>query len=497
MGRLGFVLFQRLLWVALLTGLALGACASDDECNDELVDGVCQKRCDDTLCTNGAHCVNNACSAPCTTQTDCAARRYCVGVQLDEKTAGKFCVCLGAVVDGECRQKECDEAACPKDWRCLENACSAPCKSHADCPLGTSCLLAAFTDADGGVTQGTYCAPSGSGQDTPCTGDSECDQARGWRCVTGRCRVACATHRDCGAVGSCTGAGQDGAGNPLRWCEPDDKPRGKGQYGTPCPSGNECDEPGGFACYGTGAGDLDAYCTRGGCASDADCPLGLECDLTRSGRPPCQDACGLAGVPGNQRCVPADQIGPGREFSCGPLSLVRNLCVVREFCSECETAADCMGKPNQVCARDIGGKKICTVLCDPDINSCPWGNAGVCDVWDSELGVPTCAHRFGSCRGTGKSCEPCIDESDCGSNGLCISSNFTHERYCIDLGAGCDACTDDSTCTGNGCPLTPGGLAMTCYGGIDSREPLYRKCVGANVNENPLVSPQGGCWPAQ
>jgi hypothetical protein len=498
MGKRGVVLLQRVLFLLGLGALVIGACASEGDCEEEVVDGVCQKPCDDSECTPGARCVNNACSATCSSHGDCGSRRYCLGVRLDDGDQGRFCVCLGAVVDGVCSQRRCDEAECPKDWRCLENACSAPCTSNLDCPVGTNCLRAAFSEEDGSVTQGSYCAPTAGGQGTPCSTDVECDVNRGWRCFGGTCRVTCATHRDCGNLGSCSGEAEDGAGNTQRWCAPDGEPRAQGQYGSACPNGDaDCDDEAGFFCVGFGPGDLDAYCTRSLCAADGDCPSGYQCAAARTGRPPCQDACGFEGTPTNQRCVKPEEIGEGREFRCGPLTLVRNVCVLREFCSECETDADCRGKPNQICARDSGGQKICTVLCDPDINSCPWGNAAVCDVWDTELGVPTCSHRFGSCKGTGKGCEPCVDENDCGTNGLCLSSNFTHERYCIDLDASCDACPPgEQTCPGNGCPQTPGGLNTTCYGGIPAQEALYRKCVGANVNESTLESPQVGCWPA-
>jgi hypothetical protein len=496
-----FALLYRVLLFVALIGVTVGACSGDEECADVSIDGVCQKPCRDDQCLGGARCVNNACSAPCATHGDCGANRYCVGVQLGE-TIGNYCVCLGAVVDGVCRQNTCRPEKCPAGWRCIGNACSAPCTTHADCPVGNNCLLAAFPEADGSVTQGTFCANPGFaqdgsiGQDTACAKDDDCDTGRGWRCIESKCRVPCATHPDCGPIGSCSGRGLDAANKTVQFCQDDGKPRGSGQYGTPCPTGEECDDASGFACVGTGAGDLDSYCTNSRCTADADCPTGYECAATRSGRPPCENACGFRGAPDNARCVNPDQIGEGKEFFCGPLSLMRRMCLRKEFCSSCETNADCASIPNQICARDRSGAKICTVQCDPGINSCPWGFAAVCDVWDTELGIPTCAHRFGSCKGTGKSCEPCNDDDDCPNGGLCITTSFTHERFCIDMTASCDECPDTQTCIGNGCPLTPGGLAMTCYGGIPSAEPLFRKCVGANVNQNPLESPQNGCWPA-
>jgi hypothetical protein len=181
--------------------------------------------------------------------------------------------------------------------------------------------------------------------------------------------------------------------------------------------------------------------------------------------------------------------------------MLRNLCMRREFCNECETDADCLGKPNQLCSADSGGRKICTEVCDANTNSCPWGNAATCGDWDND-GTFTCSHKFPTgCVGTGKGCEPCLDDADC-PNGLCIQSSFTLERYCVDLGPSC-SCTGLPTeqnvyCTGGGCPATPGGLQMHCYGGSQvaaAGSPLYQKCVGANVNSNPLSSPQTGCWP--
>ena len=172
---------------------------------------------------------------------------------------------------------------------------------------------------------------------------------------------------------------------------------------------------------------------------------------------------------------------------------MRTLCLKREFCSPCQTDADCLAVPNQICAKDISGTKICTKRCDLVLNSCPWGNAAICDVWDKDLGFPTCAHRFRSCKGTGQNCEPCVDENDCGQNGLCLTTGFTGERFCVDLDLSCAGCTGAPLCINAGCPDTPGGLPGQCL--EDPGGSLHRKCYGANVNSDPLGSPQIGCWP--
>src|SRR5690606_1140591 len=198
-------------------------------------------------------------------------------------------------------------------------------------------------------------------------------------------------------------------------------------------------------------------------------------------------------------CVPSSRIGEGRQYHCGGLGVLRSVCLPRAFCAPCESDADCLAVPGQICARNRSGEKICTVPCDPRAASCPWGTAAECGMWDDERGVATCSHRFGSCRGTGESCEPCIGSEDC-PRGFCAQSSFSGEQYCVDLDAECD-CGDDAsaagTCKGHGCPESPGGLALTCL--ADGRfpgDPLENRCFAGEVASSMLGgTPQLGCWP--
>jgi hypothetical protein len=411
--------------------------------------------------------------------------------------------------DGSC-QKKCDVASCadPANMKCVNNACLKSCVAQTDCPLGYYCYGGR---ADDGV-DGQFCdfAPfakndGGTGINEPCTTDEECDTVRGYTCVSGECSlVGCTKHDDCAGIGLCQ-AGTDVGGNPVLACQKGTTYE-KGQFGTACPGGTdakECDEANKFVCIGAGPGDVDAYCTKTGCSADTDCATGYFCSTVRTSRPPCSDNCNLKGNSSATTCVPSADIGAGKEYSCGPVSLLRNLCLKREYCNDCETDDDCRGVDGQVCAKDTKGNKICSVICDPNIsNACPWGNASLCAVHDTDLGLPTCAHRFGSCQGTGKNCEPCRDDGEC-PTGLCLGSDFTGEQYCVDLGPKCD-CTgltvsQNVSCQGGGCPQTPGGLTMNCYGGSAVQaagSPLYQSCVGANVNPNPQATPQTGCWPA-
>jgi hypothetical protein len=491
------------LAVTLASLAAFVACSSEEQalaprCEGVMVAGHCQTACRTELCQPGHECFNNACSAPCTTTGECAANRYCVGVITESGATGSFCACLTAVVDGVCLDSvpACDDATCPPDWRCVADACRPPCTTHADCAAGKNCLHALLPDG----TEGNFCgtpafAQDGSiGQNSPCAGDGDCDVGRGWVCRGGSCRLPCTLHADCGELGACTGAGKDDTGQPLAWCEPDDKPKGPGQYGSSCTGGaQECDTAAGFTCFGAGPGDADAYCTKALCSDDSECAPGYECAKTITDRSPCDDACGFQGEPRAANCVPVSDIADDKEFSCGPLSLVRRLCLKREFCSTCETNADCLALPNQVCAKDMNGNKSCTEPCDPNVNACPWGNAATCGVWDQELGYATCAHRFGSCAGTGLGCEPCMDQNDCKANGSCVTNRFSGERFCVDLDPSCTGCQRPGLCSGGGCPDTPGGLTGICV--EQPGTPLQHKCYGANSLTNVLNSQQLGCWP--
>ena len=263
-----------------------------------------------------------------------------------------------------------------------------------------------------------------------------------------------------------------------------------------CP--RACDADSGFFCISAGADDLDAYCTTD-CADDSSCADGFAC--TPLTRPTCADNCGLKGTPKDRQCIPDAQIGPGLPFQCGRRGATRNACRPRKFCSTCETDADCLATVNQVCAQDKSGSKICAQLCDVKHPSCPWGNAAACGVWDHDLNLATCAHRFGQCAGTGKSCEPCQNGADCGAQGACTQSSFTGEQWCVDLSVSCSCAGNadaSGVCTGGGCPKSPSGLDMLCVDATPAR-PNSGVCAAVNANTSLLLttSQQSGCWPAR
>jgi hypothetical protein len=435
-------------------------------------------------------------------------------------------VAVGSVSGTGCSSEDpvddrgCADSDCSGTDRCVQQECRAPCESQDDCPVTQNCAVWEF--ASGEIEQRCVTLPyaenGSTGHSEACQADDQCDEPRGYRCLGGQCRrqaglfddcesdddcngaagyscageqcrFRCASHFDCAGVGRCTDYPEG------TFCAADDA-ISKGRYYTSCPNGPaDCDMAADFICLGFGEADLDAYCTSD-CAEDDDCPDGFRCGTASA--TPCQDACGEAGDATAPGCIPSSEIGEGRRYRCGTLGLVRPICVRKGFCSPCESDVDCLGTPGQICARDASGDKICTVTCAPGARSCPWGNAAECAVFDEELGVPTCSHRFGACQGSGLGCEPCVGESDC-PNGFCARSSFTQEQYCIDLTTSCD-CGDDAdasgTCKGHGCPDSPGGPALTCLGveRFDG-DPFAGRCLGAQTSTSFLGgSPQTGCW---
>jgi hypothetical protein len=343
-------------------------------------------------------------------------------------------------------------------------------------------------DAGSAGCSGSNCgAPSG--RFTACSDSQECDEAHGFSCVEGECSYECQSHADCVEVGHCDS--RSVGGERKNYCVRDATPPVAGALYSRCPNGNECADP--ALCLGAGAGDLDAYCTVD-CASDDECAAGYFCGtLTRN---PCADACDVQGQSADPRCVPAAQIGTGKPFHCGDTGVERSVCRQREFCSPCSTDADCLGVPNQICAKDESGEKICTRLCDTETRSCPWGSAASCGYFDDDLGQATCSHRFGSCHGTGKTCEPCRSNDDCPGGG-CASSAFTGERWCVNFDTRCECPNGpdaSGACSDGGCPPAPSGLVIQCIGSEDSS--LFNICYAASSGSQSQLgsSPQTGCW---
>jgi hypothetical protein len=450
---------NRLLWAAVarlvgplavaffsLTTIATG-CGGACDGDRVLVDGTCVPRCEDAACGDDLSCVHSVCRPRCTRDSDCKGDDVCESIKTDEGKSGKYCFGL---------------ATYPSPY--LDEPAPSP-----------------TTDSN-----------DSAAADTSCEKSSDCERSVPHYCVAGECRTACTLHAHCGRAGVCTGSAENTEEDRVTYCQPDAFARAPGQYGSQCLTGtSSCDTEAGFQCIGAGDGDVDSYCTQAGCDADTDCPSGLFCSENRVGsRPPCESACGVSGQPDAPNCVPKADIGAGKPFRCGEAGgLLLTLCIERSFCAPCDSDADCRGAANQVCARGADGVKTCTVLCAPGQGSCPWGDATECAVFDSDLGVATCGHRFGACRGSGKSCEPCTHDGDC-PTGFCAKSDFSGELFCYDQDVTCECGADEDICVGGGCPEAPGGKPMNCVSTGDGAPPSA--CYGAEIDETagtPL-----GCW---
>lgn len=440
-------MLRALLPVALtLLSLALGTSScSRAECGEGEAEsaGRCVATCRDEQCPGESRCVNHMCRPPCVDDAACLGEDRCERVETDFGTRGRYCYGLP-----------------------LERS---PYTGDAGLPPATTAMQ--------------------------CRSSSDCPQSPTHACVGGLCRVTCLVHAHCGQRAACTITARDAEGRNVGLCAADDFPRGPGRYESQCPGGaRDCDRAAGFRCVGAGEGDRDAYCTRAGCDGDEDCPSGYYCNETLLlSLLPCEATCDLPAAPPGADCVALDEIGDERPFACVPeRGLEQRVCLKRSFCHACETDADCRALPHQLCARGPDGAKHCTVLCDPNASGCPWGSAAECAIHDETLGVPTCGHRFGGCRGSGGGCEPCVEDSDC-PRGFCSGSEYTGERFCVDESTSCACPAGDPYCTGGGCPDTPGGLRANCVPRTPDAAPSV--CFGGTLDARDPAS-QLACWPA-
>jgi hypothetical protein len=310
-------------------------------------------------------------------------------------------------------------------------------------------------------------------------------------CVDNKCRLACESHLDCAqGTQDCTSAVEDDTEAKIAICEDN----GKAPMGAKCPFGSECDAifacPDGAACdpmvaggpcpqadckslfcVTTGQGDADAFCTLRDCHADADCSGGYYCAPKRDPHAICNAnppkgnsaSCGKTSEP----CVdPGSFTANGATFVESQLCLLRNRCTPRGQCAPCATDLDCSGIPGQHCKK-VGVENVCTRDCATDTDC----------LNDYKCDTGACVPRFGACTGTGKYCEPCRNDLDCGnkdSTSVCVGLSGG-QRACFDIGNGvaCAASTD--------CPKGPDG-----HNG---------QCINEEIGASPGDSGYGSCDP--
>jgi hypothetical protein len=371
----------------------------------------------------------------------------------------------GVVIDGVCEAK-CTDDKCAPGNVCVDNRCKRTCSTHLDCNAGQGCAVA---PREGGG-EIAVCQASGkaAGIGTSCPFGSECDGMlacpNGGACDPSACGgkpdeckldvAACKREEGC-TKGRCAG---DDSACTVTTC-----------------AASEC-KP--LACRTTGAGDADAYCTVADCEADADCAPGYGCGIVRDPHAIC-GASPAKPKDGLEPCIdPANYAANGATYREGPISLLRNMCLKRDQCATCETDLDCSAlatasqsgklEPTQRCI-DIAGSKRCARNC---------ATSNDCDP-DARCTEGSCVPKFeGGCVGTGKFCEPCKNDVECGGtadNSMMCGSLSGNQRACID-GALPDACPGGSS---KECPKSPSGKSGVCLGeahGLQPSDGAYHRC---------------------
>ncbi|GAC1352023.1 MAG: hypothetical protein NVSMB1_10790 [Polyangiales bacterium] len=301
-------------------------------------------------------------------------------------------------------------------------------------------------------------------------------------CIANACALVCTSHLDCLADGSqtCQPSVEDVTGKAVNVCAASGKAAG---IGLPCPNGNECAQ--GFRCISAGVGDADAYCTNEDCGSDTDCAAGFYCGVARDPHAICgsmppkgnSDYCGKTTEP----CVePAHFNDTGTRYVEGPICLLRHVCMKRRGCVACKTDLDCSRVPGQKCAT-IAGEQRCAHACARD---------GDCEAdAKCDLALGACVPRAGACKGSGKVCDPCVNDLDCGGVGSTLG--------CSRVSSSMRACLDYAfavTCMGDAdCPVVASGKHGACLDEarmVKPDNPLYRKCV---FPFDPVAN-KSSCW---
>jgi hypothetical protein len=286
---------------------------------------------------------------------------------------------------------------------------------------------------------GAACATASS---AGCSPSASCDPAKcaaGNQCISDgaetKCRLVCALNAD-GSGGQrtcpnnyhCTEA-------PIPYCAPDKVQYGasdKGQWGAPCsPTGGfdpnpACDSGQYFWCYGRSPTDGAAFCTQYQCTADGDCRGGWWCATINK--------------------------TPNVLSTARSVGETTTVCLPRTYCSPCGSDVDCplSDGARQHCVNDAVGGKLCAPECGGDSNC---HQEAACEARDEAGGAKVCVPRAGVCVGDGGLCSPCRSDADC-KDGVCASSSYSTERFCVIANADGHRCSRDATnhLTGASCP---------------------------------------------
>lgn len=400
----------------------------------------------------------------------------------------------GVIIDGVCEGK-CSPSKCLADNVCVDNSCVLACSTHDVC-FGDglqSCLPAKEDDSDADIF---VCQSSGFAP------------GMGAKCPFGD---ECADFRSCPEGGGCSSLQCDG--DPAA-CVPDEEAcsgqadckAGKCPDGAACRVGCADDCAPWLDCQSNGEGDADAYCTLRDCQSDDECLAGFYCGIVRTPYDVCGPTCDVAtetclgGLMDGSPCNTDKECQKGNTSFCGEtgeacrapgqdgttlfegsLCMLRKSCAKRGIGAPCASPLDCSRVDGLTCAA-AGGESRCTKACSTDEECLA---DAVCDK-----ALSACIPRFGAWVGSGKFCEPCVTDEDCGSAGsqVACATLFGGVRACFDFAYGIECATDAD------CPTAPSGLHGACLDegeNITSADPRYHRCY---LPTEPDSAATTRCW---
>jgi len=197
----------------------------------------------------------------------------------------------------------------------------------------------------------------------------------------------------------------------------------------------------------SGTGAIPGYGTS--CTGPSTCaPYGLGCVILDPAT--AKGTCGTS-------CANKEPCPTGT--ACNPVGATL-LCTDPQYCDPCTVESDC-SKAAPICALDTQKKGFCSTHCTFGGTDCRPGST--CDKFGEGLNDTACFPDFGTCKGTGKACDPCKTNWDCATGTICFQPTPTSERFCA------QTCVpgDPSSCPqGYGCVTNPsGGLCFKLVAG--------------------------------
>lgn len=412
------------LAMALVLGLVLGACGSDDVQDN---DGVNHTQGEGEPCQSDADCGDD--DEQCT-RSEPGVEGECLPL-FEVRTIGESCSnpqqCeSGLCYEGECAQ-ECEEAGdCSGDWLCHEagegGICEAPghCDNDGDCPTGGICAFGIDED-EGGLS--TYCLPENAGV---AVGESceENDDCLSRACVEGYCSAPCDDDEQCGSLQVCEEdlLSVDGEEGEFEMCV--DMPA------IACTTPGECDEE---------------MLTCNTVVPDEGAVEGAVCGRVNPDQNELGEECTEAAD------CESDQCWVSSDGSAGECSV---------FCQDADQ--DCAD--GQICSAKAAGLGMCLASCDRN-DDCQGGN--VCQLGTDpqfESVHSYCSLQVGD-EQTGESCD---ENSEC-ETGLCLTviTYTVTDQECSSTDA-CDAdyecrCPpDDPECSQQVCVSEEGTVEDRC-----------------------------------